>query len=154
MKRASITAALLTVAVAVAGCGGSSGPSLSTFKSGFATDKKTFRQLGLDLQKAIVGAQGKTDAQLAAEIGALSTRARAQAASLAKLEPPSKYKADLQNLVAGFGSVATDLSQIAHAAGQHNNAAAREATQTLLKDASKIKTSDDAITAGLHLPAT
>jgi hypothetical protein len=149
-KRAASGAIMLTLAVA--GCGGSSAPSLSNFKTGFKNDKATFRQLGLDLQKAITSAQSKTDAQLATEIGALASRASQQASAIAKLNPPAKYKADTQKLTAGFRAVAADLRAISAAAVKHDAAKAKRATETLLADAAKVKTSDDAITTGLGLP--
>ena len=149
-----VAAAAVILALALAGCGGSAGPSLSTFKKGFAAQKASFRQLGLDLQSAITGAKAKTDAQLATEIGGLAARASSQATSLAKLNPPAKYKQPLNSLVAGFRSVATDLRAIASAAVTHDATQAKTATETLLGDAAKVKTADDTITKGLRLPAT
>ncbi|MGI8505595.1 MAG: hypothetical protein ACR2MK_02115 [Solirubrobacteraceae bacterium] len=143
-------ATLLTVAIA--GCGASNAPSLSAFKTGFASDKAQFRKLGLDLQREIVGAKAKTDAQLATDLGALSVRAKQQAAQLSKLDPPAKYKAELQKLVSGFNAVGADLKQISVAATRHDGPTARTATGALGADAAKVKASDDAITAGLGLP--
>jgi hypothetical protein len=148
-----VAAGTVTLALALTGCGGGSAPSLSTFKSEFKSDKATFRQLGLDLQKAITGAQAKTDAQLAAEIGSLATRSSAEASSIAKLNPPDKYKTDTQKLSAGFRSVAADLRAIATAAVKHDAATAKQATKALLRDAAKVKAADDTITKGLRLPA-
>jgi hypothetical protein len=150
MRKPILTSILL--AVVLAGCGGSSGPSLSAFRSGFAANKKSFHSLGVDLQRAIATAQNKTDTQLATEIAALSARAKQQAGSLAKLNPPNRYKADLQKLETGFNSVAADLSQIATAATKHNASTARSATLALIRDASTVKAGDTAISAGLHLP--
>ncbi len=143
-------------ALALAGCGGSSKPSqpsLSAFKSGFATEKAAFRQLGLDLQKAITGAQAKTDAQLATEIGGLAARSSAQAARLAALRAPDKFKSSLTSLVSGFKAVSADLGSIAAAAVKHDAATAKTATKTLLADSAKVKTADDTISKGLGLPA-
>lgn len=95
MNMKPVAAGTVALALALTGCGGSSAPSLSKFKSDFKSDKATFRQLGLDLQKAITGAQAKTDAQLATEISSLATRASAEASSIAKLNPPAKYKPTL-----------------------------------------------------------
>ena len=153
MNTKPVVTGAITLALAVAGCGASSPPSLSAFKADFKTNKASFRQLALDLQKAITGARAKTDAQLATEIGALASRASAQASAIAKLNPPAKYKIDAHHLAAGFRAVATDLSAISHAAVKHDAAAAKTATVTLLHDAAKVKTSDDAITKGLGLPA-
>ncbi len=153
MKMRSVAAGTVTLALVLSGCGGSNAPSLSTFKSDFKSEKATFRQLGLDLQKAITGAQAKTDAQLAAEIGSLAARASAEAASIAKLNPPDTYKADTQKLSAGFRSVAADLRSISTAAVKHDAVTAKQATKRLLADAAQVKSADDAITKGLRLPA-
>ena len=152
MKTKQMALGAITLALIVAGCGGSSAPSLSVYKTSFKQNKVTFRQLGLDLQKAITGAQAKTDAQLATEIGALATRASQQASAIAKLNPPAKYTADNQKLTAAFRSVAADLHKISAAAVKHDAATAKTATETLLADAAKVKASDDAITKGLGLP--
>jgi TolA-binding protein len=144
---------VIVLALVLAGCGGSSSPSLSAFKSGFAANKQSFHSLGVDLQHAIATAQTKTDAQLASEIGSLATRAKQQAASLSKLNPPPRYKADLQKLESGFRSVASDLGQIATAATKHDATTARSATLSLIHDASVVKAGDTAISSGLHLPA-
>lgn len=147
------TVAAVLLAATVAGCGGSSGPSLSAFKSGFAAQKRSFHSLGLDLQQAIATAQNKTDAQLASEIGALATRARQQAGALGRLNPPSQYRTNLRRLQAGFTAVAGDLQQIATAATKHDATTARSATLALIQDAGKVKAGDTAISAGLRLPA-
>ena len=153
MKTKAVAAGTVTLALALTGCGGSSAPSLSAFKGHFKSDKASFRQLGLDLQKAITGAQAKTDAQLASEIGALAGRASAQASRLAALRPPDKFKASLTALVTGFKAVSGDLRSIAAAAVKHDAATAKTATKTLLADATQVKTADDTITKGLGLPA-
>ncbi|HET9102734.1 MAG TPA: hypothetical protein VFN55_05220 [Solirubrobacteraceae bacterium] len=153
MRRGILAAAAVCV-LALAGCGGSSEPSLSAFKTGFVSEKTAFRKLGLDLQQEITGAKSKTDAQLATEINALAVRASNQADGLAKLNPPAKFKAQLSKLVAGFRSVSTDLRSIATAAVKHDAASARTATMTLLTDAAKVKSADDAITQGLGLKAS
>lgn len=154
MNKRTLAAGVVALALVLAGCGGSSNnaPSLSAFKTGFQSNKTSFRQLGIDLQKAITGAQSKTDAQLATELGALATRASSQAGSLAKLNPPAKYKTYLNSLAAGFRSVAADLRKIATAADKHDATTARAATVSLLSDAAKVKTADDAISKGLGIP--
>ncbi len=152
----AVASALVITALALAGCGSSSPsqPSLDAFKSGFRTEKTSFRQLGLDLQQTITGAKAKTDARLAIELGALSGRASQQASRLTKLKPPAKFKVSLTQLVAGFHAVSADLKLIAAAAVRHDRASAKTATETLLADAVKVKTADDALTKALGLPAT
>lgn len=152
MKIATMASAATLLTIAIAGCGGSNAPSLSAFKTGFASDKVQFRKLGLDLQREIIGAKAKSDAQLATDLDALSARAKQQAAQLSKLDPPAKYKADLQKLVSGFDAVGAALKRISVAATTHDGATARTATGALVADAAKVKASDDAITSGLGLP--
>jgi hypothetical protein len=143
---------LVLVTVAVAGCGDSA-PSLGAFKSGFKSDKTSFRRLGLDLQRAIATAQTKTDTQVATEIAALGRRAEQEAGALSKLNPPGRFQSDLHRLELGFRALGVDLNQISAAATKHNANAARAGTAALLRDAARIKASDKAISSGLHIPA-
>ena len=145
--RASALTAALT-AIAIAGCG-SSAPSLSAFKSGFEADRAQFRKLGQDLEATIGDAKNKTDAQLAAELEPLATRARQQGAQLAELKPPASYKTNLNKLITGFDAMAVDLKRIAAAATQNNAQAASTATRALVADATTIKAADLAIADGL-----
>jgi hypothetical protein len=149
-----LISAATVAALALAGCGGSSGPSPSTFKSGYSADKSQFRKLGSDLGSAITGAAKKTDDQLATELGALGTRAKQQAAQLSKLKPPSKFKTELSSLVSGLNAVAADLTNISTAAAKHDATTAESATKTLVGDAAKVKTADTSLTKALGLPAT
>jgi hypothetical protein len=146
------SAALLTVVLA--GCGGSSGPSLSSFKSGFAADKAQFSKLGTDLGAAVAGAGSKSNSQLATEFGALSSRATQQAAQLRKLDPPSKYKTELASLAAGIDIVAADLRTIAAAATAGDARAARAAAETLAQNAATVQANDQTLTRQLGLPQT
>lgn len=152
-SRSFIPGAML-LTVALAGCGGSSGPSLSAFKTGFAADKVQFRQLGADLGAALQSAAKKTDAEIAAEFGALSARGTQQAAQLRKLNPPAKFKSDLDQLAASFDTVATDLHTIAGDATASNAAAAKAASETLVVHSATVKTIDRSLTAKLGLPQT
>jgi hypothetical protein len=175
MKMPWMTYTAALVALVLAGCGSSNSssstssaagstsastsstssaaPSAGTFKSGFSTDRVQFRTLGLDLRKEITTAQTKTDAQLATEIAALAVRAKQQAALLSQLSPPAKYQSALQRLVTAFNAVAVDLQKISVAATKNDGPAAKAATETLIRDSAKVKTTDDAITTGLKLPA-
>jgi hypothetical protein len=153
-----MAATLLTIALA--GCGGSSAtkssgaPSLSSFKAGFTAAKAQFRQLGSDLGTAVEKAATKTDVQLAVQFDKLSAQAKAQAAALRKLDPPAKFKSELSHLSTSLDSVATDLGGIASAANAHDATKAKAATTTLITDAAKVKTADNALTAQLGLPKT
>jgi hypothetical protein len=153
MRSRSSTTAVALAALALAGCG-SSAPSLSAFKSGFARDRTQFRQLGTDLGSEITHASTKTDAQLAAELATLSTRAKQQASQLSQLNPPSQYKNQLGTLVSAFHAVAADLQQISTAAAKNDGATAKTYTVKLLGAVVKVKAGDTALSSALHLPAT
>jgi hypothetical protein len=148
--RPAILACIVLIAV-LAGCGGSSASKLSAFKSAFSTDRAQFHQLSVDLQREITGARAKTDAQVATEIGALSTRAKHQASDLAKLKPPGRYKPDVQKLISGFTGLAADLEQISVAATKADATSASTATKLLIRDAATIRAADDALTSSLKL---
>jgi hypothetical protein len=153
-KRTAPLAATL-LAIALAGCGGGgSAPSLSSFKHGFAASKTQFRQLGADLGATLRGAATKSNTQLAAEFDTLAARAKSQAAGLRKLDPPAKFKSELNQLSSSLDSVAIDLGRIAGAADAQNVKQARSATATLITDAAKVRRADNFLTAGLGLPKT
>jgi hypothetical protein len=141
----------VVAALAIAGCG-SSGPSLSSFKSGYQKQKAQFTSLGTDLGTAITSAQSKTDAQIATEFSALSSRTSQTALQLQKLNPPSKYKQQLNALIGDFNVVAADLASIASAGTAHNASAAKSAAEKLVSDAAKVKAADRSLTASLGLP--
>lgn len=153
-RTASLAAMLLTVVLTGCGSSSSSTPSLSSFKQGFATAKAQFAKLGSDLGTSIQKAGAKTDVQLAAEFDQLSSRAKAQAAALRKLDAPAKFKSELSQLSSSLDAVATDLGGIATAANAHDATKAKTATTTLLADATKVKAADNALTKQLGLPKT
>ncbi|MGI8413781.1 MAG: hypothetical protein ACR2QA_15095 [Solirubrobacteraceae bacterium] len=152
-SRSSIPGAIL-VAVVIAGCGGSSAPSLSAFKRGFVTDRAQFRSLGTDVGTTLQQAPTKTDTEIATGFGALATRATQQAAQLRQLKAPAAYKPALDQLVAGFDAVASDLHMISGAGTAHNVQGAKTATATLIHDATKVKAADTSLSAKLGLPKT
>jgi hypothetical protein len=138
-------------AAAITGCGGSSGPSLSKFKSGYSADKTQLTKLGTDLGTAITNANKKTNAELATEFQSLSTGVSKEATALRKLQPPSGYKSEFNKLTTSLGAVATDLHAISTAATAGDTASARTATTQLLKDAGDVKSADTAVSTKLGL---
>jgi hypothetical protein len=152
---AKLACALALAGIAAAGCG-SSGKSSTTsqvsFKAGFATSQREFRQLGTDIGKDITGAGKKTDAALADEFAALAKRADQQATRLAALHPTAKLQKQVDRMVSGFHGVKNDLSNISTAAKNHNASNAEAATRELLSDAATVKTADIALSKALGLP--
>jgi hypothetical protein len=150
-----LASALVLAGIAAAGCGSShtsTTTSQVSFKTGFATSQKEFRQLGTDIAKDITGAGNKTDAALAAEFGTLTKRADQQATQLAALHVPAKLKQQVARMVAGFHAVKGDLSKISTAAVHHDAASAETATRALLAHAATVKTADVALSKALGLP--
>src|SRR5512142_2649349 len=98
----------IAIAVVVAGCGGSSGPSLSAFKHGFGAVRPGHTQFGAELGAAIQTAPNHTNSELATEFQRLSTKAAREAAQLRRLDPPSKYRSQLDQITSGFGTVGAD----------------------------------------------
>lgn len=141
----------VAVAAVLAGCGGSSGPSLSAFKSGYAALPASHAQFGAALGKAVETAPQKTNAQLATEFQQLSNRASREAARLRRLDPPARYRAQLNRVITGFGTVRTDLHAISVAAATGDVTGARNTTIRLFKDADHTRTLDRALTAELGL---
>ena len=153
-KRRALLAAT-SLAIVLAGCGGgSSGPSLSAFKRGFAASKVQFRQLGADLGASLQKATTRSNSQLAAEFDKLSARARADVTGLRKLDPPAKFKPELKQFISGLDAVGRDLARIARAADTSDVKTAKAATTALITNAATVRTADNVLTARLGLPKT
>jgi hypothetical protein len=156
-----VTPIVLVALFAFAGCGGSSstsststGPSASTFKTGFAAETTKLRALGTDVATAVVGAPKQTDAVLASQFQSLASRATVLAGSLGQLAAPTQDSAELSSLQSSITQVAGTLHSIEAAAAAHDSAAAKGAAETLVADAQQIKTQDNALSAKLGLPTS
>jgi hypothetical protein len=141
----------VAVAAALAGCGGAGGPSLSAFKTGFDDARVSATQFGADLGQAIQTAPQRTNSELATEFQQLSTRATREAAQLRRLDPPAKYRTQLSQVIAGFGTVTSDLHAISLAASAGDVTSARNSTAKLVDDVTHTRTLDRALTAKLGL---
>jgi hypothetical protein len=156
LNRRLACAVALAAGIATAGCG-SSGKSSTTsqvsFKSGFATTQREFRQLGTEIAKDINGAANKTDAELANEFTALAKRTDQQATQVDALGAPAQYEKPVARMSAGLHALKGDLSKISTAASHHDASSAEAATRALLGDAATVKTADVALSKALGLPA-
>jgi hypothetical protein len=142
------------IALTLAACGGSSGPSQSSFRSAFAANKTALTALGNDVGSDVTHARGQTDLSLASQFSALATRATAEVATLRALKAPDKFKAPLGTLADGVAKAADDIHSIAAAANAHDATAAKTATESLVLDATAVKSADNALSAQLGLPTT
>jgi hypothetical protein len=161
MRRATpiVLAALLALALVLAGCGGSSsstgtGPTVSSFKAAFAAEKAQLKVLGTDVGTAVEGAAKQTDTALASQFQSLASRATALAGSLGQLSAPAQYKAELAALQSSVTQVAGALHSFEAAAAAHDAAAAKAAVETLVADAQQVKSTDNALSAKLGIPTS
>jgi hypothetical protein len=153
---------VLVALLAVAGCGSSSksavttaatGPSVDSFKTAFAAQKLTLTQLGKDVGVAVEGANKVADVALVKQFESLSSRATALAGSMAQLEAPAPFRAELSSLESSLTQVAGTLRQIEAAAAAHDAAAARAGGEAIVTDAQQVKAVDIALSKKLGLPA-
>ncbi len=138
-KTSSVAAAV--AALAVAGCGNSSG----NFKKDYTKTDTQLRQLGVDLGNALRTAKGSTDVALASKFDSYATRSRKIADDLGKLSPPDKVKSDVTQLRSALTTIAGDMSTIGRTARAHDAKAARAATQKLVADAAPVRAASTAI---------
>lgn len=131
----------LALAGGLASCGSSSS-SPSAFKHDFGAAQPEFRRLITDAGHTIQHAGGKSDAQLAAQFGALSGRARRAGARLGRLSPPSQDERPLAKLRDLFDAVTRDLRRMSATAAAHDTAGAKAATDAFLQDAAQLKAED------------
>ena len=150
-RRPTIMATTLLAALTLAACGGSSGPTVSQFKTEYQAQKTTFEQLGTDIAKAITSAPKQTNTAIATSFNSLGTRATAQAAAIRKLKVPSQFKGQVNSLATDFDTVASDLHSVGSAATAANGSEAKSAAEKLVLDAEKLKQVDTTLSKKLGL---
>lgn len=143
----------MLTALALAACG-SSGPSLTDFKKGFAADKAAFSAIGNDVGVAVRTAPKKTNAELATEFSVLASRAAQQQTNLQALQPPSTYRHDLTALIGDFTPVISDLTAIAAAARSDNAKAAETSAASLVRHSVTLKAADVSLSRALGIRPT
>ncbi len=153
---------VLVALLASAGCGSSSksatttatssGPSVASFKTAFAAQKKTLTVLGKDVGAAVEGASKETDVALTKQFEGLSSRATALAGSMAQLQAPAQFRVELSSLESALTQVAGTLRQIEAAAAAHDGTAAKSGGEAIVTDAQQIKSIDVTLSTKLGLP--
>ncbi len=141
IRRLSSFAALVAV-LALAACGSSksSGPSAEDARTAYAPVKTQISKLGGDIGAAVQAASNETDAKLATQFAALTTRGRAQAAALGKLDLPASATDTRDALQDALRKGSDDLSDITTAARASDAAAAHAAAEKLVADSQQIET--------------
>ena len=163
MKRSlliALVAALLALGL-VAGCGGDdddggdggdttaqttttteaeTGGSKEEFDKAYGPINDELLKVGQDVAKAIQGARGKSDKELAGEFSELNHRTEQVRTKLDELDAPPEYEKLQKALSAAIGVVAGDLLGISDAAASHEAAAARTEAQELVRHSVAVRT--------------
>jgi len=140
--------------LALAGCGGSSGPTTSSFKAAFKVQKAKLKTLGNEIGAAVEGASSQTDAALVKQFEGLASRTTQEAGAIGQLSAPSKFKTELASLQSSLTQVAGTLREIEAAAAANDATTAKAAGEAIVTDAQQVKSIDDALTAKLGLPSS
>jgi hypothetical protein len=148
-----ISPVVLVVLLLLIGCG-SSGPTTSSFKSEFRTQKTTLTALGKDVGAAVEGASHQTDSALTKQFEGLASRATALAGALGQLNAPSQYKSELSALQSSITQVAGTLHSIEAATAANDASAAKAGGESIVANAQQVKTIDNTLSAKLGLPTS
>jgi hypothetical protein len=152
MMKGRSPAALVAVAVAIAGCGGSSSSDQTAkFKKSYAAVSNHLRQTSQAIGSAIQQAPGQTDAQLATTFHGLASRWQSQVSELETLHPPSNLQTVFNTLTSAATRTESDLTAIASAAETHGVAAAKQASASLVTDILAAKAASTTITNKLGI---
>jgi hypothetical protein len=135
------------------GCGGSSGPTTSSFKAEFKVQKAKLHTLGDEIGSAVEDAGNQTDAALAKQFEGLASSATSLAGALGQLNPPSKFKDELASLQSSVTQVAGTLHSIEAAAAANDAASAKAGGEAIVADAKQVKSLDETLSKKLGLPA-
>jgi outer membrane murein-binding lipoprotein Lpp len=136
-----VVAVLLATAL-VAGCGSN---SKSQFSSDFKPINDELLQLGSAVGQAVNNAAKTPDAVLAGEFLGFASRLQAIKDRIDKLKPPDDLKSDTKALADAGGRLVADLRAIGTAARNHQPAAARAATVSLVHDSQAAATARRAL---------
>ena len=157
MRRFAAVACL----VVLAGCGSSSSStstpktttaSAADFKAQFAAVDKQLKATGTQLAKLFQTAKGQTDAALATQLDAITTKLGTLNGRLATLTPPAKLQSDYTELKKQFAQVHADLASLAAAARAHDVSKAKTETERTVSDSAAIKTTANSVRKALGLP--
>jgi hypothetical protein len=148
-----VSPVVLVVFVSLVGCG-SSGPTTSSFKSEFRTQKTTLTALGKDVGAAVEGAGHQTDSTLTKQFEGLASRATALAGALGQLNAPSRFKSELSALQSSVTQVAGTLHSIEAATAANDANAAKAGGESIVANAQQVKTIDNTLSAKLGLPTS
>ena len=139
-------AAILATIVLLAGCGGRSSSSTTSFKTSYESVANQFKRTSQAIGTAIQQAPSKTDAQIGAAFQDLASRWQTALSQLQTLKPPSNLATTFNALRSAASRVKADLNAIVAAATNHDAAAAKQASNNLVTDILTAKSASTTIT--------
>jgi hypothetical protein len=153
-RRLGVAVALAGVlAAGAAGCGGSSGPSTKeTFTAGYKAQRTALNKVSDQIGQVLNGADGKTDEEVVTELRDVEGRYRALLVKLEALKAPDDLKADFGAVTKSARVLDDDLVAITGAAGAHDAASAKTATEQLVAHIPALKTAAAKLVKALGLP--
>jgi hypothetical protein len=148
--------ALAVAALIAAGCGSNSSGSgttaeQSTFRSDFGLVTNQFKQTSHGIGLAIEHASSQSDAQLTSTFSALAVQWQDDLSKLKGLTPPPSVVGPYQTLSGAAIRTEADLNAIVAAAKAHDGAAAKQASEHLLRDILQAKSAARAIDTKLGI---
>jgi hypothetical protein len=160
--RVRTVAALALVCAAAAGggagCGSGSGDDTkaqtAAFKQGYSRERTALNATAEKIGTALTGADGQSDAALAAHLRTVETRYRGQLVALKALKPPADLTADFAVVTRASTQLDTDLVAIVRAVDAHDATGAQTTTQQLVAHIPAVKTASAKVVRALGLPPT
>lgn len=155
MRRAiSVLSIAAVAAFAVAGCGDDAPPKALTkaeFKKEYAPISVEIRGLGVVASEALRSADGQPSTSVAATFKQLASKADSLATRLDETRPPegSDLSAAHADLVAGLEKQADDLRAVSTAVSDKDQAEAKAAVKTLIRDAKGVSQPQAALVKSL-----
>ncbi|MEV4421096.1 hypothetical protein AB0L40_14115 [Patulibacter sp. NPDC049589] len=154
VRRTALAAAVALSASGLLACGGGGdGPSrIEVFKGAYDRQRKELNVVTARIGVVLNTADGKTNAQVAADVRGVEKQFRAGIDELAALEPPEELVPDFDRLTRIARELDGDLVRIGDAAANDDPEAARDAALALSARAPKLTPPATRIAKALGLP--
>jgi hypothetical protein len=154
-RRLTAVAVAFALTGAVAGCGGGSDePSTDAFKQGYDAQRTALNKVSDQIGEALTGADGKSDAEVEADLRRVQGAYHAQLAKLDALQPPTEFKVTFTRVTTAAAVLDDDLVKITKAAAAHDAAAAQSSTQQLVAHIPALKAASKKLGQSLGLKPT